>query len=124
MSKENKRIQEWLKKFALFESRSSLPELRYGPPREAILRRIKFYKFITQEIRREITRGLGELYETALRFAKDGTLDLPERERWTRLSVHIAQTINTIIDGYDTMKIEKTLEELKQYVKTNLEDGR
>lgn len=46
---------------------------------------------------------------------------MKERGRWGRLAAYVSQTINTIIDSYDELKIEEVLDEMKQYVKTNLE---
>ena len=127
ISEENKRIQEWLEKFNLFLD-ESLQGIHRIYPRRAHLEdkedKVKWYGFRTQKIRRDIVRGLGELLDTALSFAKQDTLDLKEREKWGRLAAYIAQTINTIMDSYDTVEIERILDELKQFVKTNLEDGR
>ena len=133
MSEENKRFQEWLEKFNQFMTRSyaelhrikirTVKLRRLDEKEKKAKKRVKWYHFPTQKIRREITRGLGELYDIALAFAKEESLDLKEREKWARLAAYIAQTINTIIDSYDEMKIEQTLEELKQYVKLHLEEG-
>ena len=56
----------------------------------------------------------------AFDIAKNVELELSERERWTRLSAYIAQTINTITRSYDSMKIEATISELEQYVEENV----
>ena len=126
MSEENRRIEEWLGKFALFHHRSiaKLYRIKGRTRRVEDKEKVKWYHFPTQVIRKDIVRGLGELYDRALSFAKDESLALREREKWARLAAYIAQVINTIIDSYDTIQIEKTLDELKQFVKTTLEEGR
>ena len=115
---------EWLEKFKRFMDEASQYFIkkpsRKRPFRE--IRKIKWHQFITQKIRREIVRGLGELYEIALNFAKNEVLDLRERERWSRIAAYIAQTINAILQTYDIMKIEKSIDELKQFVKLHLEN--
>ena len=61
--------------------------------------------------------------DLAVTYAKDETLNLKEREKWTRLAAYLGQTINTILNSYDEVKIEQTLDELKQYVKNHVEEG-
>ena len=51
--------------------------------------------------------------DLAVTYAKREDLELKEREKWARLAAYIAQNINTIIDSYDDIKIEQTLDELK-----------
>ena len=55
-----------------------------------------WHRFSTQTIRRNIVRGLGRLYRTSIEFVENTELSLREREKWARLAVYMAQTINTI----------------------------
>ncbi len=64
------------------------------------------------------------MYHLAETNARNRVLDMGERIKWTRVAAYIAQTINTIMDTYDAVKIEQVLDELKQYVKIQLEEGR
>ena len=123
MFEEDKRKREWLEKFKRFVIDAEQFFIKRLSEKQAHPQMRKWRQFVTQKIRREIVRGLGELYEIALRFAKDEALDLREREKWGRLAAYIAQTINTILQTYDVMKIEKSLDELKQYVKIQFEEG-
>jgi hypothetical protein len=81
----------------------------------------KWYRFGTQQIRRDLTRGLGELYEDSLRFSQDKTLSNTQREKWGRLAGSLAQTINTVTRTYDEIQVEKAITELREYVETHLE---
>jgi hypothetical protein len=83
----------------------------------------RWYKFVTQQIRRDLTRGLGELYEDALTFSKDEALSNTQREKWGRLAGSLAQTINTVTRTYDEIQVEKAITELREYVETHLEPG-
>jgi len=115
MADTNSRFQEWLDNLNRLLDQS-IAELRgiKVKGRRARERKVKWYSFPTQVIRRDIVRGLGELYDIAL--AKDKNLELKEREKWGRLAAYTAQTINVIIDSYDEVKIEKALDELKRRV--------
>jgi len=126
MSEENKRIREWLEKFKRFVDESR-PLFIKKPTKRPLRARgkkggVKWYHFRTQDIRREIARGLGELYDIALGFAKNDALERKEREKWSRVAAYIAQTLNSILQTYDVMKIEKSIEELRQFVKLHLGD--
>jgi hypothetical protein len=77
-------------------------------------------RFTTQSIRRDITRSLGELYDGAVHFSKQEALELSEREKWARLAAYVAQTINSVINSYDSVKIESTLDQLQEYVEKNV----
>jgi len=81
----------------------------------------KWYRFTTQQIRRDLTRGLGDLYEDALTFSKDESLTISQRERWGRLAGFLVQTINTVTRTYDEIQLEKAITELREYVETHLE---
>jgi len=83
----------------------------------------RWYRFNTQKIRRELTRGLGDLYETALKFSKEVFIPLKDRETWTRIAAYVAQTINTVLNAYDEVQIDKAIHELKEYVKKHVEDA-
>ena len=112
MAEKNIRFQEWLERFNLLvdQSIAELRGIKVKARRVREKKAVKWYSFPTQAICRDIVRGLGELYDIA--FAKDKSLDLKEREKWSRIAAFIAQTINTIIDSYDEIKIEKILDEL------------
>ena len=77
----------------------------------------KWFRFSTQRIRRELARGLGNFYDIAITYAQNTELTLSEREKWGRLATYTAQTINAITTTYDDVRIEETLDELKQFVK-------
>lgn len=72
-------------------------------------------------IRRDIVRRLTQIYEQALAFSLDESLDPIQREKWGRLAAYTAQTINTVLRAYDEIKIEKAIEELKEYVRKHVE---
>ena len=112
MPEKNLRFQEWLERFnrLVDQSIAELRGIKVKARRVMEKKGVKWYSFPTQVIRRDIVRGLGELYEFA--FAKDKGPDLKEREKWSRIAAFIAQTINTIIDSHDETKIEKTLDKL------------
>ncbi len=96
----------------------TLPEPhRTMTPRRRREKNNKWFRFNTQTIRREIARGLGKFYDAALACAQDPELELSEREKWGRLTAYTAQTINAITTTYDDVRIEETLDELKQFVK-------
>jgi len=124
-NQENPRFAKWLEKYRLFRDEST--QKRYSShTKMRTSRRIrakdeKWFRFTTQSIRRDITRSLGDLYDTAIRFSNQDVLELSERERWGRLAAYIAQTINTIINSYDSVKIESTLDELQEYVEKNVQ---
>ena len=80
-------------------------------------RKTRWHRFSTQKIRRELARGLGSFYDKALANAQNPELTLTEQERWGRLTAYTAQTINSITTTYDDVRIEETLDELKQIVK-------
>ncbi len=86
-----------------------------------VKKKIRWYKFTPQAIRRELARGLGDLYESALILSKKEELTITQRERWSRLSAYIAQTINVIINAYDEVAIEKAIHDLKEYVQKHVE---
>ena len=71
--------------------------------------------------RQELARGLGDLYEEALKISKNEEMTITQRERWSRLSAYIAQTINVIINAYDEVAIEKAIHDLKEYVEKHVE---
>ena len=48
-------------------------------------------------------------------------MTITQRERWSRLSAYIAQTINVIINAYDEVAIEKAISDLKEYVQKHVE---
>jgi len=132
MTMKNPRLAQWLEKYRWFMDEAV--QILTGLYREAVptarrVRRrrdrftVKWRQFRTQRIRREIARILGDLLDLAVTYAKDETLNLKEREKWTRLAAYLGQTINTILNSYDEVKIEQTLDELKQYVKNHVEEG-
>ncbi|MBC8224995.1 hypothetical protein H8E65_10425 [Candidatus Bathyarchaeota archaeon] len=123
MSDETTPFTEWLDKFNGFVSDSYQKGLLFMPkitPRK-VKKKIRWYKFTPQAIRRELARGLGDLYESALILSKKEELTITQRERWSRLSAYIAQTINVIINAYDEVAIEKAIHDLKEYVQKHVE---
>ena len=124
-TRENALFREWLSEWASF--RSNYIQKCNRPPGNSlpISRRIrkitKWHRFNTQNIRKEIARNLGLLHGMAFDLAQNNELPLSDREKWTRLSAYIAQTINTISRSYDDVKIEETLQGLENYVRENIE---
>jgi len=93
------RFTKWLDIFNQFVNQStprSRPiDTKAKDRRVTKKEKVKWYHFPTQQIRRDIVRGLGDLYDIALGFAGDTELSLREREKLGRLSAHVAQTINS-----------------------------
>ena len=120
---KNALIAEWRDKWALFRSRS-IPEApvintrKYPGTRRT---RPSWYHFRTQNIRRDIARNLGELYDLAVEISKREDLELEKKERWIRLSAYLAQSINTVTRTYDKVKIEESIKSLEKYVRENIE---
>ena len=122
---KNALIQKWLDNWALFRSRYkqkcvSLTE-KSGSITRRVRRSVKWRRFSTQAIRKELVRDLGELYENAIRICKLESLEVKDKERWFRLCGYLAQTINTLTRSYDDLRIEDTLKGLEKYVKENIE---
>ena len=120
MTEKNPRIQKWVEKLRQIEIETS-QKTRVRPRRASDKKR--YSRFSTQMIRRDIVRSLIKLYEEALAFSLDENRDLKEREKWGRLAAYAAQTINTIIKTYDELKIEKAIEDLKEYVRQHVATG-
>ena len=123
MNDETTPFTEWLDKFNGFINDSYQKGLLFIPkitPRK-VKKKIRWYKFTPQAIRRELARGLGDLYEEALKISKNEEMTITQRERWSRLSAYIAQTINVIINAYDEVAIEKAIHDLKEYVQKHVE---
>lgn len=118
MSLKNRRFAEWLEKFNQFysESIAGLRRIKVKIRRRETERRVRWYHFPTQKIRREVARKLGDLYDIAVEYAKDDSLNQAERRQWARLAAFIAQTINAILRTYDDMEVERAIEELKKEV--------
>jgi len=102
------------KRYPYYTETSPIHDRKQSPRKQ---RKTKWHRFSTQKIRRELARGLGIFYETALANAQNPELTLAEQERWGRLTAYTAQTINSITTTYDDVRIEETLDELKQFVK-------
>jgi len=102
-----------MQKIRLFQAKIKLRSPKAGE---------KWYRFSTLKIRREITRGLGELYDIALAYSKNSTLDLGEQERWARLAAYIAQTINAIVTSYDAKEIKEIMKRVEEMVKRELRE--
>jgi len=123
LNDETAPFTEWLDKFNGFISDSCqkghlfIPKIK---PRKTRVTK-KWYKFKPQVIRRELARGLGELYDVALQHSKDAELTVTQQEKWSRLSAYIAQTINVILNAYDEVAIEKSIYDLKEYVRHHVE---
>ena len=123
MNYETTPFTEWLDKFNGFINDSYQKGRLFMPkitPRK-VKKTVRWYKFTPQAIRRELARGLGDLYEAALKISKNEELTITQRERWSRLSAYIAQTINVIINAYDEVAIEKAIRDLKEYVQRHVE---
>ena len=123
MNDETSPFNEWLDKFNGFINDSYQKGLLFIPkitPRK-VKKKVRWYKFTPQAIRRELARGLGDLYEAALKISKNEEMTITQRERWSRLSAYIAQTINVIINAYDEVAIEKAIHNLKEYVQKHVE---
>jgi predicted NACHT family NTPase len=123
MSDEIAPFAGWLDEFKGFLRDSYQKGLLFIP--KITLRKTKektrWYKFTPQAIRRELARGLGDLYESALKISKNEELTITQRERWSRLSAYIAQTINVILNAYDEVAIENAINDLKEYVRQHVE---
>jgi hypothetical protein len=114
---------EWLDKFNGFLSDPYQKGYKCIPkttPRK-VKKKIRWPKFKSQSIRRELARGLGDLYEAALGYSRNEELTVTQREKWSRLSSYIAQTINVILNAYDEVAIEKAIHDLKEYVHKHVE---
>jgi len=124
MSDETTPFTEWLDEFKGFLRDSDQKGYLFGP--KIVLKKyrkekVKWRKFVPQKIRRELARGLGELYDKALAFSKNEELTITQLERWSRLSAYIAQTINVIVNAYDEVAIERAINDLKEYVFQHVE---
>ena len=86
-----------------------------------VRRSVKWRDFSSKTIRRQLVRGLGELYDEASKICKDESLEAAEKEKWFRLCAYIAQTINTLVKAHDKMKVEESIKELEKYVRENIE---
>ena len=109
-------IEDSIQKRQSFYPKTASIQAKKETPRRK--RSNKWYKFSTQKIRRDLARGLGKFYDKALANAQNPELTLAEQEKWGRLTAYTAQTINSITTTYDDVRIEETLDELKQFVKT------
>ena len=123
MNDETSPFNEWLDKFNGFINDSYQKGLLFIPKitLRKVKKKVRWYKFTPQVIRRELARGLGDLYEAALKISKNEEMTITQRERWSRLSAYIAQTINVIINAYDEVAIEKAIHDLKEYVEKHVE---
>jgi len=121
MTEKNPRLQEWFEKLLQIDVehiQKTRIMARRARPKDS---KIRYPRFSTQMIRRDIVRGLIELYEKAIYFALSRSLSRKEREKWGRLAAYVGQTINTVIKTYDEVQIEKAIEELKEYVQKHAE---
>ena len=119
----NALIKEWLAKWAGFQDECMqnlglISTRKYPDIRKT---QLKWYRFRTQHIRRDLSRNLGELYDLAVEISKREGLELEQKERWIRLSAYLAQTINTVTRTYDRIKIEESIKNLEKYVRENIE---
>ena len=128
MKVNNPLFAEWLEKYRRIRNEAvqiltglfieAVPKARRVRPRRGYT--VKWRQFRTQRIRREIARILGDLLDLAVTYAKDKTVNLKEREKWTRLAAYLGQTINTILNSHDTVAIEQTLDRLNRYVEKHV----
>ena len=123
MNDETALFSEWIDEFKGFLRDSSQKGYLYQPKitTRKVRKKIKWYKFVPQKIRRELTRDLGELYDKAVANSKIKKLTVTQREKWFRLSAYIAQTINVILNAYDEVEIENAIHDLKEYVRKHVE---
>ena len=89
-------------------------------PREISRKTPILRRFSTQTIRKDLVRSLRQLHKLAQKYSKDDTQDPVSRERWGRLAAYTGQTINVILNAYDEVEIEKSLHDLKEYVKEHV----
>ena len=123
MNDETTPFTEWLDKFDGFLNELCQKEYLCISKitTRKVKKKIRWFRFRPQSIRRELARGLGDLYEAALEYSKNKEMTITQRERWSRLSAYIAQTINVIINAYDEVAIEKAIHDLKEYVEKHVE---
>jgi hypothetical protein len=112
MNEENAPFNEWLEDFRQFADETA---------QKCAPKQRKWVRFRTQTIRKWFVNSLSELYESALEQSKNTELTVTQKERWSRLTAYIAQTINVILNAYDEVAIEKAIHDLKEYVKKHVE---
>ena len=123
MKEKETRIQKWLEKFNQFMAESKQRIRRINTRRLEKRDKVRWYGFRTQSIRREIARKLGDIYDLAVEYAKDETIDPNERMKWSRVAAFIAQTLNTILKAHDEFEIEKAINELKRWIEDVISRG-
>lgn len=113
----NKRGNNWLNLYKIYKDSLSVSgtiEPRRSKPRT------KPYKVTTQQIRRELIREMRELQKVASLNAKDLQLDAAERIKWADISGDLAAKLNQITKTYEELEIEKSIDELNEYVRQNI----
>lgn len=73
----------------------------------------------TQVVRGGLIAELEELYEWALKKAKDARKE-KHKQKWSRITAYIAKCINVIMRDYDAVKISRKLDELRRLVENEL----
>ena len=113
----NERANSWLSLYMLYKE--SLTVSGTIEPRRA-KKRTKTYKVTTQQIRRELIREMRDLQKVASLNAKDLELDAAERIKWADISGDLAAKLNQITKTYEELEIEKSIDELNEYVRQNI----
>ena len=113
----NERANSWLSLYMLYKE--SLSVRGTIEPRRA-KKRTKTYKVTTQQIRRELIREMRDLQKVASLNAKDLELDAAERIKWADISGDLAAKLNQITKTYEELEIEKSIDELNEYVRQNI----
>ena len=120
MNEKEARIQKWLEKFKAFLNDYSQKCEPFITKKYPKTRRVRWPRFSTQQIRKYVVRTLTDLYDLALEYARDETIELEERMKWSRVAAFIAQTINAVLKTHDIFEIEKAIKELEKYVKSHV----
>jgi hypothetical protein len=71
----------------------------------------------TRQIREHGLEILTKLAEEAYANAQNKEFDSRERQNWSRLAAYIYQTVNSLAQDYDAVKVAAKVEELKKLVK-------
>jgi hypothetical protein len=113
----NERANGWLSLYMLYKE--SLSVTGTIEPRRA-KKRTKTYKVTTQQIRRELIREMRDLQKVASLNAKNLELNAAERIKWADISGDLAAKLNQITKTYEELEIEKSIDELNEYVRKNI----
>ena len=70
----------------------------------------------TRKLRSKLLRKLANVYEISNQIARNPNLFQIDRNRWTRVVAHTAQTMNCVTACFDEQKISSQLDELERLV--------